>query len=248
MPRKSRNYYLSNFFHIMVQGDEKKFIFSKNYQKEKFIYLLKRNAFRNNVLVISYCIMDNHAHILVYSPEIERISKMMSQSNTSYGLYFSKERKTVGHVFRDRYKSEPIYDKSYLSNCIKYIHQNPVKANIVKFCNEYPYSSFNEYLSQINAFDTELKEICNFTDTDFLDIIMNWKTDINYMDDEEKESISLVFNEIKSRYNLNSLTDKEILEIYEELKRRCKSSRTQVTKLLNLKRSTISQIIAKKQS
>ena len=99
MARKSRDFYLSDFYHLMVQGDEKKFIFEKGYYKDKYIYLLKRNAFRNDVKIIAYCIMDNHAHILVHSKEINRISKMMLQCNTSYGLYYSKKEKMLDMSF-----------------------------------------------------------------------------------------------------------------------------------------------------
>ena len=141
MPRKARNCYVSDFYHIMIQGDEKKSIFRKERYKEKIVYLLKRNAFRNDVKLIAYCVMDNHVHILVHSKEIERVSKMMLQTNTSYGKFFSKERKNVGHVFRDRYRSEAIYTQKYLINCIKYIHENPVKANIAHSCKKYQYSS-----------------------------------------------------------------------------------------------------------
>ncbi len=88
MARKSRNMLISDFYHIMVQGDEKKYIFETIDSKKKFIYLLKRNAFRNDVKIIAYCVMDNHVHILLHSNEIERISKMMSQCNTAFGLYY----------------------------------------------------------------------------------------------------------------------------------------------------------------
>ena len=86
MPRKPRYYYQSSFYHIMVQGDEKKYIFKQEKYKKRYLYLLKHNAFRNDVEIIAYCLMDNHVHILVFCPEIERISKMMVQSNTSFGL------------------------------------------------------------------------------------------------------------------------------------------------------------------
>ena len=174
MPRKSRDFYISNFYHLMVQGDEKKFIFDKGYHKDKYIYLLKRNAFINDVKLIAYCIMDNHAHILVHSKEINRISKMMLQCNTSYGLYYNKKRKKVGHVFRERFRSEPIYTKNYLINCIKYIHQNPVKAKIEKNCGDYQYSSFNEYLNQAKFLYDDINEVCDFYEEDFKDI----KTDV----------------------------------------------------------------------
>lgn len=244
MARKSRDYYLSDFYHIMIQGDEKKFIFDNNSKKNKIIYLLKRNAFRNDVKIIAYCIMDNHAHILIHCKEQARMSKMMSQCNTSFGLYFSKMRGNIGHVFRDRYKSEPIFTKIHLLNCIKYIHENPVKANIVRYCSEYPYSSFNEYLNKKND---DIRDICDITNDDYLDIITNSHTDDKYIDDEplKKEELINVFDEIKIKYNTDNLTEKEMSEIYIELKKRCQTSKTQVAKLLNIERKKFAKILSK---
>ena len=244
MARKARNYHLPDFYHIMVQGDEKKFIFEKDYCKDKYIYLLKRNAFRNDVKIIAYCIMDNHVHVLIYSKEQCRISKMMSQCNTSYGLFFSKERGNVGHVFRDRYRSEPIYSKTHLLNCIKYIHENPVKANIVKSCGGYLFSSFNDFLNRNNIFDEELKNICDITDEDYISLINNPHTDAKYIDDEHKEELMGVLNEIKLEYNFENLNEKDMIKIYKELKYRCQSSKTQVSKLLNIERKKFSKILS----
>lgn len=238
MPRKSRDFYLSNFYHIMVQGDEKKFIFSKGFYKDKYIYLLKRNSFRNDITIIAYCIMDNHAHILFHSKDINRIIKTMLQCNTSYGLYYSRERKNIGHVFRDRYRSEPIFSREHLLNCIKYIHENPIKAKITKTCDEYSYSSFNDYINKIQPFYDEIKERCKLNHQEYLDITNNTHTNIEYIDDIEKENLNHIFNELQSKYNMNNLTEKEIVEIYLILKEKCKVTKTQAAKLLKLNRTT----------
>ena len=64
--RKPRYYYESNFYHVMVQGDEKKYIFKSSRNKEKYLYYLEHNAFRNDVEIVAYCItkyLDNNAEI-----------------------------------------------------------------------------------------------------------------------------------------------------------------------------------------
>lgn len=238
MPRKPRNFYLSDFYHIMVQGDEKKYIFSKDHFKDKYIYLLKRNSFRNDIRIIAYCIMDNHAHILLHCIDINKISKTMAQCNTSYGMFYSKERKNVGHVFRDRYKSEAIYDENYLINCIKYIHENPVKAGIVKKCDDYLFSSFNEYINKTNPLYCEMIECCDFGENEYCDIIKNSHTEIEYIDDIEKEEIEFVFNEIEDKYNINNLNNNDIKEIYKILYKRCKISKAKIADLLGINRRT----------
>ena len=76
--------------------------------------------------------MNNHAHFLIYTQDLEDFSKFMHRVNLIYAQKYNKEKNRCGVLFRNRYESEPIYNEKYLINCIKYIHDNPVKAGIVK--------------------------------------------------------------------------------------------------------------------
>ena len=67
--RKPRYYYESNFCHVMVQGDEKKFIFKDNICKDKYLYYLRHNTFKNDIEIIAYCVMDHHVHALLFCNE-----------------------------------------------------------------------------------------------------------------------------------------------------------------------------------
>ena len=78
----------------------------------------------------------------------------MYRVNMLYAKYYNKEHKRVGYVFRDRYKTQPIYSEKHLISCVRYIHNNPVKANICKKPNEYKYSSC---YNNIFYTDTELE-------------------------------------------------------------------------------------------
>ena len=247
MPRKARNYYVADFYHIMIQGDEKKFIFKKNSAKEKYIYLLKRNSFRNDIKIIAYCVMDNHVHILLHCKEIERISKMMQQCNTSFGMYYSKQRNNVGHVFRDRFVDEPIYDKTYLINCIKYIHLNPVKANIVKECSDYPFSSYNDYLNNINPIFENVLSTCDFSFKNLVEIINNSHIDESiiekFLEDTPNVNMHETLKELLQDYDINNLSHEKIIEIYSKLKCLCKVNKTQLAKVLNIKKTTFFKMI-----
>lgn len=234
--RKPRYYYETNFYHIMVQGDEKKNIFKSDKNKKKMIYLLKHNAFRNDVEIISYCIMDNHAHILVFCPEIERVSKMMSQSNTSFGLYFTNKRQKVGHVFRERFRSESIFTKSHLINCIKYIHNNPVKARICKNVSDYYYSSYKSF----SKIDKRIEDICNITNNDIDVIIRGEATITRFLDDEySKSDINYAFEESQKLFSNVLEKDEKIAKQYIFLKENCKITDEEIAKLLKISRSTM---------
>lgn len=142
-PRK--NMKDSSFFHIMVQGINKECIFNTKLNKNKYYDLLYKN--NEGIDIISYCIMDNHAHILIHTNNIEHIEKWMKKVNISYARYYNYKNDRIGYVFRDRYKVQIIKNYKHLYLCALYIHNNPVKAGICKTMKEYEFSSFSNIYS-----------------------------------------------------------------------------------------------------
>ena len=158
MPRYPRNCLNTSFFHVMTQGINKTFIFDKSQDIEYYINKMRNLTKEQNVKILAYCIMSNHAHILIQTDKIDEMSKYMQRLNTSYGRYYNKKYDKVGFVFRNRYETEPIYNKNHLYNCIKYIADNPVKAGICRKAEEYPYSRYPK-------FNTFTEEEYSFIDT-----------------------------------------------------------------------------------
>ncbi|MGN1351462.1 MAG: transposase [Clostridia bacterium] len=132
MPRFPRNYLKTSFFHVMSQGINKNFIFEDSIDIKFYIKNMYEIKDKYNVKIIAYCIMNNHVHMLLETAGVENLSKYMHCLNTRFGQYYNKKYKRVGYVFRDRYKAEGIYSEKQLYNCIKYIYDNPVKAEICK--------------------------------------------------------------------------------------------------------------------
>ena len=159
MPRFPRNYIKTSFFHIMTQGINKSYIFSKEDDIKYYISSMYKLKEEHEVKIISYCIMNNHAHILIETNTLKELSKYMQRLNTKYAKYYNKKYNRVGYVFRDRYKSEGIYSDEHLYNCIKYIYDNPVKAGICKKPEDYAYSNYKKI-------DIELNEKYRFIDVD----------------------------------------------------------------------------------
>lgn len=133
MPRIARKNINASYIHVIAQGIKKEYIklLQKMFQEYKHLQLL------------CYCIMDNHAHLLIYTEGIVELSKLMSRVNTSYGIYYNKSKNIVGYVFRNRYYSQAIMDEKHLYNTVAYIHRNPVKAKMVEEMKDYKYSSYN---------------------------------------------------------------------------------------------------------
>ncbi len=143
MARTSRNNMgNSSFFHVMVQGINKEYIFNTEKNKKKYLEEIYKN--NKDVEIIAYCIMNNHTHILVQTEKMQNIEDWMRKSNTSYALYYNKIKERVGYVFRDRYKLQPIKNEKHLYLCADYIHNNPVKAKICKNKKDYEFSSYSE--------------------------------------------------------------------------------------------------------
>lgn len=145
MPRQARKDLDTQFIHVMIQGVNKEYIFYKNEYIEKYIQIMKKNQQDYDFTIIAYCMMNNHAHSLVYTEDIKGFGKFMHKTNLIYAQMYNKEEKRCGVLFRNRYQTEPIYNIKYLINCIKYIHENPVKAKMVKKCEDYKYSSYRDY-------------------------------------------------------------------------------------------------------
>ena len=145
MPRIARNSFETSFFHVITQGVNREYIFSKQEYIENYLHLLNKYKEEYNVSILAYCIMNNHAHLLIYTPHVNNMGKFMHIVDGIYGQYYNKKESRVGIVFRNRYVSEPIYNERYLAKCINYIHMNPVKAGIVNKSEKYQYSSSRDY-------------------------------------------------------------------------------------------------------
>lgn len=135
----------------MVQGINREYIFHTNHLKEYYKELLIKKLSEYHSIIISYCIMDNHAHFLFYSESEKEISKIFQRVNGAYSNYYNKIKKRVGYVFRDRFLSQEIQDINRLVNCMKYIHNNPVKAKMVNCPEEYFFSSYQEYMHEVSS-------------------------------------------------------------------------------------------------
>lgn len=98
----------------------------------------------------AYCLMSNHVHLLIKTHH-EDIGATIKHLAVMYALYFNRKYSRAGHLFQDRFKSEPVNDMAYFTTLLRYIHQNPVKAGIVHQVSEYPWSSWCEYTGAVPA-------------------------------------------------------------------------------------------------
>ena len=142
MPRKARLDAPGALHHIMVRGIDKTNIFVDHQDKALFLERFGENIAEGQCSVYAWVLMDNHLHILFKSGK-HGISAVMRKQLTWYAQYFNHRHKRTGHLFQNRYKSILCDEENYLLALIRYIHLNPVRAQIVKTIGEldrYPWS------------------------------------------------------------------------------------------------------------
>lgn len=145
MPRASRVKSESGIYHIMLRGINQQVIFEQSEDYEKFTEILNKYKAISGYKVFAYCLMSNHIH-LVIKEEKESIEQIIKRIAGSYVYWYNWKYYRKGHLFQDRFRSEPIEDEKYLLTVIRYIHRNPVKAEISEKSADYPYSSYKEYI------------------------------------------------------------------------------------------------------
>ena len=147
MPRLPRQKSDSGIYHIMLRGINQQVIFEDDEDYFKFVETLEKYKAVSGYKVFAYCLMSNHIHILI-KVEKEDLDLIMKRIAGSYVYWYNWKYYRKGHLFQDRFKSEPIEDDSYFLTVLRYIHQNPVKAGIVKSIDDYRFSSYNGYIDE----------------------------------------------------------------------------------------------------
>lgn len=249
MPRMSRKSLNSNYFHVIVQGIEKSYIFNKYKFKERYKELLIKNLEKNNVKLLAYCIMDNHAHMLIYTEKIEELSEYMKSINTSFALFYNKINNRVGYVFRSRYKSESIKNEMHLYRALTYIHLNPVAAKMCSYPELYFFSSYKDFLNKNGIVGNKELELLKLDKEKYKKIfIFMHYLHVEGVEFEERHNNKLKEEIIQNYIKENNIKDiifqsdkikKMIIDLKDE-----KISFTQIAKYLKVSNKRLKQIIS----
>ncbi|MDQ0215903.1 REP element-mobilizing transposase RayT [Oikeobacillus pervagus] len=154
MPRKARRKSRSGIYHIMLRGINKQTIFEEDEDKRRFLETLKKYKAICNYQIYSYCLMNNHVHLLLKETD-ESISIAIKRISSSYVYWYNSKYERYGHLFQGRFKSENVEDQTYFLTVLRYIHQNPMKAGLAKTVLESKWTSINEYLFNADIVDID---------------------------------------------------------------------------------------------
>lgn len=145
MGRPLRITYAGAYYHVTSRGNERKDIFKSRRDREQFLSYLESSVTRYGAIIHAYCLMTNHYHLLLETPE-GNLPEIMRHINGAYTNYYNTKRKRAGHLFQGRYKAILIEADEYLMELTRYIHLNPVRGGLSEKPEAHPWSSYQDYI------------------------------------------------------------------------------------------------------
>ncbi len=142
MARPLRIEFPGAVYHVTSRGNERKAIFRNDQDRKMFLNTVEQVTDQYNWVCHAYCLMENHYHLLVETPD-GNLSIGMRQLNGVYTQKFNKRHRRVGHLFQGRFKAVLVQKESHLLEACRYVVLNPIRAGIANRPEEWEWSSYN---------------------------------------------------------------------------------------------------------
>ncbi len=136
----------TDYYHVIIKGYNDKYIYKNVDDKKYFIKNLFKIAYSEEVQLAAWCVMDNHTHLLI-KVDVNNFERFFKRINKKYSVYYRNKHNIKGNLYK-RLKVVPINSETQLICNMRYIHQNPVKANMVNKAIDYRWSSYTNYLCE----------------------------------------------------------------------------------------------------
>lgn len=150
MARPLRLEFHGALYHLTSRGDRQEPIFLDDVDRKLFLDLVGKEIKQQGWICYAYCLMDNHYHLLIETPE-PNLVRGMRRLNGVYTQAFNRRHRRVGHVFQGRYKAILVDKESYLLELCRYVVLNPVRAKVVKRPEAWPWSSYRFTVGEANS-------------------------------------------------------------------------------------------------
>jgi len=152
MPRESRKRSNSGVYHIILRGINRQQIFEDDADYSRFLEILAKYRKECGYSLYGYCLMPNHVHLVLREGK-QPLETIMRRIGASFVYWYNAKYARTGHLFQDRFKSEPVESDTYLLTVIRYVHWNPVKAGLCSALEAYSYSSYARYFDSQSMID-----------------------------------------------------------------------------------------------
>ena len=150
MARPLRVEFPGAVYHVTARGDRQEPIFEHNDDRLLFLELLAKEVAQQHWVVYAFCLMDNHYHLLLETPE-PNLVKGMRRLNGVYTQAFNRRHERAGHVLQGRYKSILVDRDTHLLELTRYVVLNPVRAGAVESPAQWPWSSYLPTAGKVTA-------------------------------------------------------------------------------------------------
>ena len=147
MARPIRIEFPGAIYHIYARGNRQEYIFLDDEDRILFLKLLAANVSRLNWLCHTYCLMGNHYHLLIETPD-GILSSGMQSMNSIYAKRFNKKYEQVGHLFQGRFSARLVHGDQDLLLTTRYINRNPIDAHLVDDASLWPWSSYRAIIGE----------------------------------------------------------------------------------------------------
>ncbi|HNZ82866.1 MAG TPA: transposase [Sedimentibacter sp.] len=200
MPRFARRLSETRIYHVIFRGVSRYNIFEEEKDYQKILEIITDLKEEMDFDILAYCLMSNHAHLIIRELELGEISLIMKRMLVRYAGWFNKKYDRSGILTSNRFSSEPVETDDYLITLLRYIHQNPVKGGLASTIESYEWSSFKEYCGK--------GQLCN---TDIVLSIIDRDSFINFNYEIEEDEYEISMKAIKIDDEFVRLRIKEIL-------------------------------------
>jgi hypothetical protein len=154
----------------MARGNRKENIFYSESDKKVFLEQMNETYIKYSIICYAYCLMNTHYH-LFFKTRLPNLSQAMHHLNSSYANWLKAKHRIIGVVFQGRYKSILVEENRYALTLSTYIHLNPIRAKLVRSLNQYPWSSYLDYVGGRNSLIERL-------DTSLVHALVTGRTDL----------------------------------------------------------------------
>lgn len=144
MARKPRIHFPDAFYHVMLRGNGGQQIFFSPEDQTRLYLLLQEGVGKYGHRIHAFCLMKNHIHLLIQVANTP-LSKIIQNISFRFTRHINSTQKRTGHLFQGRHKAILVDADHYLQQLVRYIHNNPVRAEVAKQCGDFQWSSHNAY-------------------------------------------------------------------------------------------------------
>ncbi len=150
MPRTERKKSSTGIYHVMLRGINQQQLFEDEEDYLRFLSVLRECKEDSAYKLYAYCLMGNHVHLLLQEGK-EPLELIFRRIGSRFVYWYNLKYQRVGHLFQDRYKSEPVETDGYYLTALRYILQNPMKAGLEEVPGTYRWTSYGSYAGEADG-------------------------------------------------------------------------------------------------